>query len=114
MTRATILNIAKIRVKNDTIVMVSNLPSRHKLHGQIGNKRNTKDMKRVRTEHALSSNRKRGTIGGMNSAMAIRRTQSRKMSSEESYEKKHQNLDTKDQYLKKKQKVVPKRKTKKQ
>jgi hypothetical protein len=59
-------------------------------------------MKRVRTEHALSSNRKRGTIGGMNSAMAIRRTQSRKMSSEESYEKKHQNLDTKDQYLKKK------------
>jgi hypothetical protein len=34
--------------------------------------------------------------------------------SEESYEKKHQNQDIKDQYLKKKQKVVPKRKTEKQ
>jgi hypothetical protein len=75
-----ILNIAEIRVKNDTTVMVNNLPSRHKLHGQIENKRNTRDMKRVRTKPALSSNRKRGTIRGMNSAMAIRRTQSRKMS----------------------------------
>jgi hypothetical protein len=75
-----ILNIAKIRVKNDTTVMISNLPSRHKLHGQIGNKRNIRDMKKVRTKRALSSNRKRGTIGDINSAMAIRRTQSRKMS----------------------------------
>jgi hypothetical protein len=80
MTRATILNIAKIRVKNDTTVMVSNLPSRHKLHGQIGNKRNISDMKRVRTKHALSSNRKRRTIDDMNSAMTIRRTHNRKMS----------------------------------
>jgi hypothetical protein len=80
MTHATILNVAKIRVKNDTTVMVSNLLSRHKLHGQIGNKRNTQDVKRVRTKRAISSNRKRGTIDGMNSAMAIRRTQSRKMS----------------------------------
>jgi hypothetical protein len=60
MTCATTLNIAKIRVKNDTTVMVSNLPSRHKLYGQIGNKRNTRDMIRVRTKHAMSSNRKRG------------------------------------------------------
>jgi hypothetical protein len=80
MTRATILNIARVRVKNDMIVMVSNLPSRHKLHGQIENKRNITDMKRVRTKHALSSNRKRGIISGMNNVMAIRRTQSRKMS----------------------------------
>jgi hypothetical protein len=80
MAPATILNIAKIRVKNDTTIMVSNLPSRHKLHDQIGNKRNIRDMKRVRTKRALSSNRKRGTIDSMNSAMAIRRTQSRKMS----------------------------------
>jgi hypothetical protein len=79
MTHATILSIAKIKVKNDTTIMVSNLPSRHKLHGQIGNKRNTRDMKRVRTKRALSSNRQRGTIGGMNTAMVIRRTQSRKM-----------------------------------
>jgi hypothetical protein len=80
MTRATILNIAKIRVKNDMIVMVGNLPSKHKLHGQIGNKRNISDMKRVRIKCALSSNRKRGTIGDINSTMVIRRTQSRKMS----------------------------------
>jgi hypothetical protein len=62
MTRATILNIAKIRVKNDMTVMVSNLPSRHKLHDQIRNKRNIRDMKRIRTKRALSNNRKRGTI----------------------------------------------------
>jgi hypothetical protein len=80
MTRVTVLNIAKIRVKNDMTVMVTNLPSRPKLHGQIGNKRNTRDMKRVRTKCAMSNNRKRGTISGMNNAMAIRRTQSRKMS----------------------------------
>jgi hypothetical protein len=42
-----VLNIAKIRIKNDTTVMISNLPSRHKLHGQIENKRNIKNMKRV-------------------------------------------------------------------
>jgi hypothetical protein len=29
MTRAMVLNIAKIRVKYDTTFMVSNLPSRH-------------------------------------------------------------------------------------
>jgi hypothetical protein len=80
MTHATILNIAKIRDKNDTTVMVSNLPSRHKLHGQIRNKGYIRDMKRVRIKRALSSNRKRGTIGGMNSVVTIRRAQSRKMS----------------------------------
>jgi hypothetical protein len=37
-------------------------------------------MKKVRTKRALSSNRKRGTIGDINIAMAIRRAQSRKMS----------------------------------
>jgi hypothetical protein len=80
MTHATILNIAKIRDKNDMTVMVSNLPSRHKLHGQIRNKGYIRDMKRVRIKRALSSNRKRGTIGGMNSVVTIRRAQSRKMS----------------------------------
>jgi hypothetical protein len=67
-----ILNVAKIRIKNNATIMVSDLSSRHKLHDQIRNKRNIRDMKRVRTKHALSSNRKRGTISGMNSAMAIR------------------------------------------
>jgi hypothetical protein len=33
MTHAMILNIAKTSVKNNMTVMVSNLPSRHKLHG---------------------------------------------------------------------------------
>jgi hypothetical protein len=33
VTSATILNIANIRIKNNTTVMVSDLPSRHELHG---------------------------------------------------------------------------------
>jgi hypothetical protein len=74
VTSATILNIANIRIKSNTIIMVSDLPSRHKLHGQIRNKRNIRDMKRVRGKSALSSNRKRGSIGGMNNAMAVLRT----------------------------------------
>jgi hypothetical protein len=73
VTSATILNIANIKIKNNTTVMVSDLPSRHKLHGQIRNKRNIRDIKRVRGKSALSSNRKRGSIGGMNNTMAIRR-----------------------------------------
>jgi hypothetical protein len=62
VTSATILNIANIRVKNHTIVMVSDLLSRHELHGQIRNKRNIGDMKRVRRKSALSSYRKRRSI----------------------------------------------------
>jgi hypothetical protein len=79
VTSATILNVAKIKIKNNTTVMVSDLSNRHKLHPQIRNKRNIRNMKRVRTKRAMSSNRKRGTIGDMNSAMAIR-MQRRKMS----------------------------------
>jgi hypothetical protein len=55
-------------------VMVSNLTSRHKLHGQIGNKRNIRNIKRVKTKSALSSNRKRWSIGSLNSQIAIGRT----------------------------------------
>jgi hypothetical protein len=69
-----ILNIANIMIKNNTAVMISDLPSRHKLHGQIENKRNIKDMKRVREKSALFSNGKRGSIDGMNNSMAVRRT----------------------------------------
>jgi hypothetical protein len=54
--------------------MVSDLPSRHELHGQIRNKRNIRDMKRVRKKSVLSSYRKRGTIDSMNNAMARRRS----------------------------------------
>jgi hypothetical protein len=53
--------------------MVSDLPNRHKLHGQIRNKRNISDIKRVRGKSALLSNKKRGFIGSMNNAMAVRR-----------------------------------------
>jgi hypothetical protein len=73
VTSAMILNIAIIMIKNNTTVMVSDLSSRHKLHDQIRNKKNIRDIKRVRTKRALSNNRKWGTIDGMNSAMTIRR-----------------------------------------
>jgi hypothetical protein len=65
-----ILNISNIKVKNHTTVMVSDLPSKHELHDQIRKKRNIRDMKRVRRNSALSSYRKRRSIGGMNNAMA--------------------------------------------
>jgi hypothetical protein len=68
-----ILDMAKIRITNNTTVMFSDLPSRHKLHGQIGNKKNIKDMKKIRTKSVLSSNKKREIISNMNSTMAIRR-----------------------------------------
>jgi hypothetical protein len=74
VTSATILNIANIRIKNNTAVMVSNLPNKHELHGQIRNKRNIRDMKRVRRKSALSSYRKRGSIDDMNNAMERRRS----------------------------------------
>jgi hypothetical protein len=72
VTSATILNIANIRVKNHTTIMVSDLPNRYELHGQIKNKRNIRDMKRVRRKSAMSSYRKRGSINDMNNAMARR------------------------------------------
>jgi hypothetical protein len=65
-----ILNISNIKVKNHTTVMVSDLPSKHELHDQIRNKRNIRDMKRVRRKSALSRYRKRRSIGSMNNAMA--------------------------------------------
>jgi hypothetical protein len=74
VTSAMILNIANIRIKNNMIVMVSDLPSRHELPGQIRNKRNIRDMKRVRRKSALSSYSKRGSISGMNNAMVRRRS----------------------------------------
>jgi hypothetical protein len=43
------------------------------MHGQIRNKRNIRDIKRARGKSALPNNRKRGSIGGMNNAMTIRR-----------------------------------------
>jgi hypothetical protein len=74
VTSVMILNIANIKIKNNMIIMVSDLPNKYKLHGQIRNKRNIRDMKRVREKSALSKNRKRRSIDGMNNIMAVRRT----------------------------------------
>jgi hypothetical protein len=72
VTSAMILNIANIKIKNNTTVMVSNLPNRQELHGQIRNKRNIRDIKRVKRKSVLSSYKKRGSISSMNNAMARR------------------------------------------
>jgi hypothetical protein len=72
VTSAAILNIAKIRIKNNMTFMVSDMPNRHKLDGQIRSKRNIRDIKKVRGKSALSSNRKRRSIGGMNSTISVR------------------------------------------
>jgi hypothetical protein len=74
VTSVMILNIANIKIKNNMIIMVSDLPNKYKLHGQIRNKRNIRDMKRVRGKSALSKNRKRRSIDDMNNTMAVRRT----------------------------------------
>jgi hypothetical protein len=74
VTSVMILNIANIKIKNNMIIVVSDLPNKYKLHGQIRNKRNIRDMKRVRGKSALSKNRKRRSIDGMNNTMTVRRT----------------------------------------
>jgi hypothetical protein len=59
VTSAMILNIVKIMIKNNTAIMINDMSSRHKLHGQIRNKRNIRGIKRVKEKSALSS-KKRG------------------------------------------------------
>jgi hypothetical protein len=54
VTSATILSITKIRIKNNTTVIVSDLFDRHKLNGQIRNKRNIRGIKKVRKRGAIS------------------------------------------------------------
>jgi hypothetical protein len=78
--------------------MISDLPSRHKLHGQIRNKRNIMNMKRVRAKSALCSNRKRGSIDDMNS-VGKKDVKKKDEQNEESYRRNHQNQDTKDKHL---------------
>jgi transcriptional regulator of aromatic amino acid metabolism len=73
VTSATMINITKIRIKNNMTVMISDLLNKHKLHDQIRDKRNIRDMKKVRTKSTLPSNRKRRSIRSMNSTMSIRR-----------------------------------------
>jgi hypothetical protein len=115
VTSATILNIANIRIKNNTIVMVSDLSSRHKLHGQIRNKRNIRDMKKSRRKECPVQKQKE-VIHQRYEQCNGGKTDAKKKDeqNEKSYERKRQNQDTKDKYLKKERKVVPKWKIEKQ
>jgi hypothetical protein len=99
VTSVTILNIVNINIKNNTTVMIGDLPSRHELHGQIRNKRNIRDIKRVRRKTALSSYRKRihrqyEQCNGEKKVVKKKDEQN-----EVSYERKRQNQDTKNKYL---------------
>jgi hypothetical protein len=59
-------------------------------------------MKRVRRKSVMSSYRKRGSIGGMTQSNGKKNVVKKKdEQNEESYEKKHQNQDTKNKYLEK-------------
>jgi hypothetical protein len=98
----TILNIANIRIKNNMTVMVSDLPSRHELHGQIRNKRNLRDMKRVRRKSVMSSYRKEGIHRRYEQCNGEKKVIKKKDGqNEESYERKRQNQDIKNKYLEK-------------
>jgi hypothetical protein len=54
-----ILNIANIRINNNTTFMVNDLPSRHKLHGLIRNMRNIRNMKRVKEDPMATARHRR-------------------------------------------------------
>jgi hypothetical protein len=102
VTNVTILNIANIRIKNNMTVMVSDLPSRHELHGQIRNKRNLRDMKRVRRKSVMSSYRKEGIHRRYEQCNGEKKVIKKKDGqNEESYERKRQNQDIKNKYLEK-------------
>jgi hypothetical protein len=101
VTSATILNIVNIRIKNNTTVMVSDLPSRHELYGQIRNKRNIRDERSQKKECPVQPqkegiHRQYEQCNGENKVVKKKVEQN-----EESYEKKRRNQDTKNKYLEK-------------
>ena len=59
---ATILNRARVRIKNYTTTMISNLTGRKELQVKLRHMRNRWHMKMRSIESALTSNRKRSTI----------------------------------------------------
>lgn len=65
-THVSILDITKVKIKNNTTIMISNLANRQELHGQIRNKRNISNMKRVRHKGIMTKNIKGRSINGMN------------------------------------------------
>jgi hypothetical protein len=103
VTSATILNIANIRIKNNTTVMVSDLPDRHELHDQIRNKRHQGHEKSQKKECPVQLqkegiHRRYEQCNGEKNVVKKKDGQN-----EESYEKKLQNQDTKNKYLEKEQ-----------
>jgi hypothetical protein len=85
-----------------------------KLYGQIRNKINIRDIKRVRKE-CLVQQQKDGIHRWYEPCNGDKKNVKKKdEQNEESYKRKRQNQDTKDKYLEKGQKVVPKWKTEKQ
>jgi hypothetical protein len=102
------MNIANIRINNNTTVMVSDLPSRHKLHGQIRNRRNFRDKKSPRKECPVQQ-QKEGIYRRYEQCNDSKTNAKKKYEQNgELYERKRQNQDTKDKYLEKGWKVVPK------
>jgi hypothetical protein len=95
-----ILNIANIKIKNSTTVMVSDLPNRHELHGQIRNKRNIRDMKRVRKKCPVQL-QKEGIYRRYEQCNADKIVKKKDEQNEESYGNNRQNQDIKNKYLEK-------------
>jgi hypothetical protein len=107
VTSSTILNIANIRIKKNTIVMINNLPSRHKLYGQIRNKRNIRDIKKSQRKECLVQQQKEGIHRRYKQCNDGKNDVKKKdKQNEESYERKHQNQYIKDKYLKKERNVI--------
>jgi hypothetical protein len=77
---ATILNRTKVRIKNDTTIMISNLASREKLQVKLRYMRNGRHMKTRNIKSALANYRKRSTISSLNQHRRTKRAQRIKMS----------------------------------
>jgi hypothetical protein len=108
VTSAMILSVAKIRIKNNTTVMVSDLSS-----GQAvwSDQEQVKHLghEKSQTKACSVQQQKEGNHRRYEQCNGDKKDEQ----NEESYKRKCQNLDTKDQYLEER-KVVPKRKTEKQ
>ena len=63
---AAALDTTRVGLKNNTIVTISDLTSRHKLHSKLGNMRDDKNMQRRSGKDASAYNRKRGIICSLN------------------------------------------------
>jgi hypothetical protein len=62
VTHASILDTTKVRIKNNTKIMISNLAKRHELHGHIQKQKNIRIMKRVKQKGTLTIAEKRDPL----------------------------------------------------